>query len=1034
MPALDALTGCRTRAALDSLLPEALLHAAGTGTECSLFLLDLDYFKSVNDAYGHARGDEILSGVSERIRALLREQDLLFRYGGDELVVVLPGTARGEAGVIARRIVDGVGATPFPGQPPLTLTISLGVSTYPGEATDAAGLLAVADRRNYLAKHRGRAQAATDDAADAPGDTGESRLLERDAALTHAATFLSRVLNGSSGTLRVTGVPGVGHTRFLTEIAKLARLRGMSVLTDVPAFSAAPGGTLLLLDLADGAALQDAAALVSNATPGAPVALVRATTDPGADIELKPWSAAAVRTFLRTALRGEPSPQLVDWLDSRSGGLPALVTRELNRLVEQSALERTTGDGWTLTGAVQAGAERRSGTTGDHSDSTLAASLCRLPPHAPDFTGRDVELAVLVDAARTAGQGTAPTVASISGPPGVGKTSMAVHLAHVLAEDFPDGQWYLDLLGTDEHPMQPADALGRLLAALGVPAERIPPSVTERTALFRSLTRERRQVLILDNVSTESQVRPLLPASPTFLVFVTSRRGLAGLEGARRLALDTFTTPNAVDLLARITGRERVDAEPDAAAEVARLCGNLPLALRIAGNRLASRPTWSIDHLAKQLGNDQRRLAVLKAGDLQLTAIFSVSYRQLTAPAQVAFRRLGLIPGPDFDPVPAGLLLDEDPFDAEDLIGELVDAGLVEVAPAPGRYRFNDLLRLFAREVLTVAEGPEAVRGHEERLQTWLLAVAAQAAVHISPGDEDGPGPEAPHPLEPRWDSPATAIAWLDAEWGNWLGALRLSAHRPAAVLRLAWSMHWYSDVRWYQSEWREVFALGVDAARTLGDRGAECVLIDYLAWTYSVHQRIAEAEPLLVEALALAREVGNRTEEGWALLYLGNCALRSDRPDQARDWYEQAVALFTDIDFVTGLSIALSHLGEAHSAAGHLAEALDLQERSAGVAERGDHPVGLGLTASRSGRLLALLDRPEESADSFARALTAFDRAGAFFEAASLLEELAAVQLTLGRTDAAIASLETAARKFAETHDLSRQAATLQTLSRLRG
>lgn len=1043
LPAPDALTGCHSRAALDALVPEGLRRAAATGTESSLLLLDLDYFKSVNDAYGHARGDEILRDVADRLRGMLRDQDLIFRYGGDELVVFLPEMGHEPASAVARRLVDGVAATTFPGRPPLSLSISLGVATFPGEATDPEGLLAVADRRNYLAKRRGRAQAVTDDEAAPAAEVTESRLLERDAALAIATDFLSRLPGRGSGTLRVTGLPGAGHSRFLDEVAKIARLRGLQVLARPTADQLVraddPVGTLIVLDINDSAALEAARGLLRQASPAAPVGLIHATTRPRSGVaaatatdtvELKAWSTPAVRTFLRTALRGEPSPQLVNWLDSHSGGLPSLVSQELTRLTETVALERTETAGWTLTAAVQAAAERR---TAPQQEENLAASMCRLPPYVPDFTGRDAELAELVELARQAAAGSPAgvSVASVYGQPGVGKTALAVHLAHAVAEHFPDGQWYLDMLGTDSRPLDPTDALGRLLAALGVPAERIPPSVAERTALFRSLTHSRRQLLVLDNVVNEGQVRPLLPSSPTFLVFVASRRSLAGLVGARRFALETFSPGSAVDLLAEIAGRDRVAAESAAAFEVARLCGYLPLALRIAGNRLASRPAWSIDHLVQQLGNSRRRLGVLTSGDLELRSIFAVSYRQLSEPAQAAFRRLGLIPGPDFDAVLAGVVMEEDPFAAEDLLGELVDVSLVEPAAIPGRYRFNVLLRLFACEVLERDDGAQAARDHEQRLLTWLLTVAARAGMFVGPQDEDGPQPLPPVPAEPSWATSAAAVSWLDAEWGNWLSTLRLAAdrNRHDEVLRLAWSMHWYSDVRWYRSEWREVFALGVAAARAAGDRPAECVLVDYLAWTYTVHDEIAEAEPLLTEALHLAREVGNRTEEGWALLYLGNCRLRTNRENEAKQPYGEAVEIFRELNYVTGLSIALSHLGEAYRLCAEPTEALAYQEQAMAIATKVDNFVGLGLGTSRAGDILAALGRPQEAAARYEQAIAAYEMVDGLFEKGMILQSLAPVQQELGLIDAAVASLEAAVRIFVTACDLGKQAEALAAL-----
>jgi diguanylate cyclase (GGDEF)-like protein len=228
LPGRDAVTGAYPRTLLDECLTRELARARDTGGHCSLFLFDLDHFKSVNDAFGHARGDEVLRHVADRVRALVRDSDMLFRYGGDEFVLVLPGTPAATAADIAVRVAHGVKATPSPGSPPLTVSVSVGVATFPDAAGDGADLLETADRRNYLAKRRGRAQAVADDLAS-EGGARSARLLDCDLPLAAGRRFLDRLAAGDSGMLRVAGEPGAGHSRFLTELGVTAELRSLRV-------------------------------------------------------------------------------------------------------------------------------------------------------------------------------------------------------------------------------------------------------------------------------------------------------------------------------------------------------------------------------------------------------------------------------------------------------------------------------------------------------------------------------------------------------------------------------------------------------------------------------------------------------------------------------------------------------------------------------------------------------------------------------------------------------------------------------------
>lgn len=313
----------------------------------------------------------------------------------------------------------------------------------------------------------------------------------------------------------------------------------------------------------------------------------------------------------------------------------------------------------------------------------ITARHC-LPRAAADFTGRPEAVARLVNAVEAAPR--AATVLAIDGMAGIGKTTLAVHVAHLVADRYPDGQLFVDLHGHSERrPMEPAAALSTLLRQLGVPGGRIPQELDDRVALWRSELANRQVLVLLDNAASAAQVTPLLPAGPDCLVLVTSRRRLAGLEATRPLSLEVLNTDEAAELLAHSVG-DRVHGEPEAAAEVARRCGHLPLAIRLAGARLAHRPSWRVQDIADRLRDARGPLMELGAEDRSVANAFALSYGQLSKDLQRTFRLLGLHPGEDFDAYAVAALTDSSLTEAQQALEGLVDDHLVE-EPRPNRYR-----------------------------------------------------------------------------------------------------------------------------------------------------------------------------------------------------------------------------------------------------------------------------------------------------------------------------------------------------------
>ncbi|ONI89540.1 XRE family transcriptional regulator [Saccharothrix sp. ALI-22-I] len=524
-----------------------------------------------------------------------------------------------------------------------------------------------------------------------------------------------------------------------------------------------------------------------------------------------------------------------------------------------------------------------------------------LPPDVADLTGREGELAALTAVAE---QTRTTSLVVVHGPPGAGKTALAVRAAYRLASRFADGCFFFNLRGMDVRPVHPSEVVYRMLLALGVEEKQIPASDAERSDLYRARLRERSTLLVLDNASDEAQVRPLLATGSRSVVVVTSRLVLGGLEASRRLGLDVLGPGESFDLLGAIAGRARVGAEPVATARVAKLCGHLPLALRIAGNRLASRPKWTIGHLAGQLVDERRRLSALTAGDLQVRTAFEMSYRQLGDKAAVLFRRLSLVPGADFGPDLAAVLADVDRFSAEDTLEELVDMSLLDTAEVPGRYVFHDLIRVFAGERLVDEEPAPVVGQARRRMVDWLLDTAVAAAGFFGPDARTVPF----GPLSSQED----ADAWLTVETANWAGALRWAGRDGlhAEVLRLATAMHWYSDQRGRGETWVDVFTAGVAAARALGSVRDEAVQLNFLTWTLAVlMRRYPEALALHEQAWHASVAAGDVTEQGWAVHYRSVSELRSGRLEAAQVSARRAQELFRQAGYPLGEQISLSFL-----------------------------------------------------------------------------------------------------------------------------
>ncbi|MFD0349015.1 BTAD domain-containing putative transcriptional regulator [Kitasatospora aburaviensis] len=355
----------------------------------------------------------------------------------------------------------------------------------------------------------------------------------------------------------------------------------------------------------------------------------------------------------------------------------------------------------------------------------------QLPADVSDFSGRTGLVADLSSVLMNA-TGQAVVVTSLAGIGGVGKTTLAVHVAHRVRAEFPDGQLYVDLRGAGASPADPATVLGDFLHSLGVTEN--PDSLEQRAALYRSLLASRRMLILLDNARDAEQIRPLIPGVSSCAVLATSRSRLAGIPGAQLFDVEELTPAEALALFSAIVGEDRVAAEPEAAMAVVTSCGFLPLAVRIAAARLASRPRWSVSDLARRLADQRRRLDELQLGNLAVETTIGLGYGQLSVAEARAFRLLALIDAPDVPLAAAAALLDVDEDTAEELAEALVEANMLECF-TPGRYRYHDLLRLYAQRRNERIGDAETQQLAVQRLLNLLVPTVYSAAQTIEPDD-----------------------------------------------------------------------------------------------------------------------------------------------------------------------------------------------------------------------------------------------------------------------------------------------------------
>lgn len=643
----------------------------------------------------------------------------------------------------------------------------------------------------------------------------------------------------------------------------------------------------------------------------------------------------------------------------------------------------------------------------------------QLPADVAGFVGRADSLSFLDGLLPAEPASGGPVIAVVGGPPGAGKTTLAVRWAHRVSDRFPDGQLFVDMRGFHTGPrMTATEALPLLLVALGVAADRIPMGVDAQAALYRSVLAGRRVLLVLDNVADPDQVRPLVPGGPGCLVLVTSRDRLSGLvavDGAQRVTLDVLSTSDAMDVLARAAGRRKLGGDCAAVAELAELCGRLPLALRIAGARLADQAhlgvRWHVDELAAR--GRMARLRVEGDDSATIRSAFDLSYQALPAAAARMFRLLGLAPAPGgLTSSALGALAGVPPADVEPLADALAQLHLVKVSE-DGRLVSHDLLQEYAAQLAAEHDPPGEREAAATRLLHFYLHSADRAAVALNgvsrlrvPRD---PAPDG-LPLAEFADLVA-ARDWVATEWPNLVSALGIAAStgRDRLAWQLACAMHSVMRLRAPLAQWLSVAETGLAAARRAGDPLGEATMRLSLGF---LHWRTAEFEKAATEygaAATLAHRAGWRRGRSAALCStaIAYAGLGRTRPAIRR--FEQALAIDREIGDETGESATLTNLAAAYEEVGDLSHAARLGELALPLLRRTGQHQGAAVASDNLATVHREQGRLAEARATAEKSVAICRTIGAQHEEASALITLGLVHRDAGRYGEAACALTSA-------------------------
>ncbi|WP_107080055.1 BTAD domain-containing putative transcriptional regulator [Streptomyces sp. NBRC 109706] len=636
-----------------------------------------------------------------------------------------------------------------------------------------------------------------------------------------------------------------------------------------------------------------------------------------------------------------------------------------------------------------------------------------LPAAVADFTGRE-SLVADVRKLLVSSHGRSPLavpIVTFVGKPGVGKTATAIHMGHEVAADFPDGRLFAELHGGVSPPVSPAQALERFLHALGVKGTAIPEDMEERAEMYRALLAKRRMLIILDNVAEESQIRPLLPGKPTSAVIITSRRHIGSLAGAVRVDITTFTPEESADLLGRMAGAQRAAAEPEATKALAALCGHFPLALRIAGARLAARPHWEIAELVERLDDETRRLDELNYADVGIRAGLCLTYNSLGEGTRRLFRRLAILEEGPFSLWAAMALLDLPETTVRDLLHELTDAQLLDtVGATTGRhrqYRLHSLIRLFARERLAAEESTEAREAAVGRLLGCFLFLLRKARDREYGRDvlirSHGVS------LYTLPDALVDGILTEPLQWFSRERSSLLACVRRAAMMGftehcwgLAVTAVTFMETQVCLDDWRDTHEVALAASRKAGDRVGEAATLHSLGSLAVTRQDFASAEGHFLRSAAIFEEIGDEPGRALATRGLGYLARIRGRHDEATAHYEAALKVFREGEGSVAVAYVLHNLAQLRLDSGDDAAAGPLLSEALRLSREGNGRRVEAQVLHRLGQ--TYLDRGEHEAalDAFEQVLNIVLLIGDPTGEAYALLGIGSALLTHGETEAA--------------------------------
>jgi DNA-binding SARP family transcriptional activator len=654
--------------------------------------------------------------------------------------------------------------------------------------------------------------------------------------------------------------------------------------------------------------------------------------------------------------------------------------------------------------------------------------VAQLPADIPDFTGRADHLRNLRDllsGPRRPDSPGAVVVAAVIGAGGLGKTTLAVHAAHLLRPHYPDGQLYANLVRPNAPPVPPGDILARFLRDLGVDPGRIPAGEEERAAQYRSLLTDRRVLIVLDDARDAAQVRPLLPGSGSCAVLVTTRNRMPDLAGSRFIDLDVLDSAEGLELFASIIGRSRAESEPEATDDVLTACAGLPLAIRIAGARLAARGGWTVRNLARRLSDERRRLDELKTGDLAVRACFEVSFASLPRhdgddvdPAQ-AFRLLGTWQGRTIGLPAAAALMGQPERCVADALEDLVDAQLLQ-SPAPDRYRFHDLLRAYAAGRANLEETSAVRDGAVRRVLAWYLHTVDAVALMVSPHHykvQLAPLEAGCEPLS--FLSLDEALNWCEVERTNLVTATRQAAASGLHVL--AWQLpvaaFGFFNRRTYWADWVETHHIALSSVRVLGNKRGEALVLNNLGMAFA-RRRMDEAAGYFEQALAIRREIVDLPGEAQTASNLADTYRRLRRYAEALALLKRALEIQRQAANPYSEAVVLNNLGETYLSLGRVTEAVDSLDHAREMFHDIGEIRGEGYALDNLGEAYLSLGRVAPAIGVLQRALELRDSAGDRFDAADTLRRLVRAHVARQQPDQAGAYLRRAVLIYEELGD----------------